>query len=74
MYIAVTAFANIEIKNVNADMKSILEAVSEAENKKVTPGSYFGDGNNSSEKFFQIIKEDNIWKVSLQKQFIDLDV
>jgi len=65
---------NSEIKNVNADMKSILEAVSEAENKKVTPGSYFGDGNNSSEKFFQIIKEDNIWKVSLQKQFIDLDV
>ncbi len=65
---------NFEIKNVNADMKSILEAVSEAENKKVTPGSYFGDGNNSSEKFFQIIKEDNIWKVSLQKQFIDLDV
>ena len=65
---------NSEIKNVNADMKSILEAVSEAENKKVTPGSYFGDGNNSSEKFFQIIKEDKIWKVSLQKQFIDLDV
>ncbi len=65
---------NSEIKNVNADMKNILEAVSEAENKKVTPGSYFGDGNNSSEKFFQIIKEDNIWKVSLQKQFIDLDV
>lgn len=65
---------NSEIKNVNADMKSILEAVSEAENKKVTPGSYFGDGNNSSEKFFQILKEENIWKVSLQKQFIDLDV
>jgi len=65
---------NFEIKNVNADMKSILEAVSEAENKKVTPGSYFGDGNNSSEKFFQILKEDKIWKVSLQKQFIDLDV
>ncbi len=65
---------NSEIKNVNADMKSILEAVSEAENKKVTPGSYFGDGNNSSEKFFQIITEDNIWKISLQKQFIDLDV
>ena len=65
---------NFQIKNVDADMKSILEAVSEAENKKVTPGSYFGDGNNSSEKFFQIIKEENIWKVSLQKQFIDLDV
>ena len=65
---------NFEIKNISADMKSILEAVSEAENKKVTPGSYFGDGNNSSEKFFQIIKEDKIWKVSLQKQFIDLDV
>ena len=65
---------NFEIKNVDADMKNILEAVNEAENKKVTPSNYFGDGNNSSEKFFQIITEDNIWKISLQKQFIDLDV
>ena len=65
---------NEKIKNVNSDKKSILDAIQEAETKKITPISHFGFESKSSKRFFQILKEESIWNVSLQKQFVDLNV
>lgn len=65
---------NIEIENTEANKKQILRLISKAENKKVKKNSYFGKVENSSEKFFQIINGNKVWKSSIQKQFIDLNM
>lgn len=59
------------ILNVDNNREDILKAISEAENKKINPASHFGDGD-SSKRFYEIITNENIWNISIQKQFLDL--
>ncbi len=61
------------IINVEHNTDSIIEAIKKAEEKKIKPVSFFGKGD-SSEKFYNIIKKDNIWKTDIQKQFLDIDI
>lgn len=64
---------NTEIVNVDAKKEFILSAIKDNENKRIQCRSFFGNEENSSEKFYQVINNEEIWKVSIQKQFIDLN-
>jgi len=56
------------ILNVDNNKENILKAISKVENKKINPISHFGDGD-SSKKFYEIITNEKIWNISVQKQF-----
>lgn len=58
------------IVNVDHSKENIIKAISEAENKKINPVSYFGSGN-SSKFFYEIITNEKIWNTQIQKQFLD---
>jgi UDP-N-acetylglucosamine 2-epimerase (hydrolysing) len=62
---------NSDIINVNSNKNDILKALKEVKNKKVKKNFTFGNGN-SSQQFYKILKNKEIWKISLQKKFIDL--
>jgi UDP-N-acetylglucosamine 2-epimerase (hydrolysing) len=63
---------NKDIINVNNNMEEIVSAIKRVKNKKIKPANNFGKGN-SIQKFFKVIISKKIWKVSIQKQFIDLN-
>ena len=46
--------------------------MNEIADKKVKRISHFGNIEKSSKKFYNILCEEKIWNISLQKQFIDL--
>ncbi len=54
------------------DMESICDAISNAKNMNVKESSYFGNGD-SDKIFYNIICNSEIWKMNIQKQFIDID-
>jgi len=62
---------NEDIINVDNNKKDILMAINNIENVRVRPVGYFGNGN-SSQKFYEIMTNEKIWKVPIQKQFQDL--
>ena len=53
----------------NAD--DILKAIKETENMEFEPSSFFGDGH-SDQKFINIIEDNNIWEMEVQKRFVDI--
>lgn len=63
---------NPEIINVSEDKKEILKAIEKAKDKDLKPKYNFGKGNSSKE-FFEILKNNNIWEISYQKNFVDID-
>jgi len=62
---------NGDIINIDNNKKDILGAINNIENVKIKPVGYFGSGN-SSQKFYEIITNEKIWKILIQKQFQDL--
>jgi len=65
---------NTDIVNVTRVVKDdILKAIKGIKNKKYSRKNNFGEIEESSERFFQVLKDEKIWKISFQKQFIDLN-
>ena len=42
------------------------------QDKKISSSYDFGDGQ-SSKRFFEIISQDEIWDIDLQKYFVEMD-
>jgi len=63
---------NKKIINVSEKVVEILQAIESVNNKKISSIKEFGEGN-SCEKFYKILLNDKIWKISLQKMFVDID-
>lgn len=59
------------IINVDDKKADILKAIAEAEKMQFEPVSHFGDGD-SYKRFYEIITGEKVWKIPVQKQFIDL--
>ena len=63
---------NKKIINISEKVAEILQAIENVNNKKINSVKEFGEGN-SCEKFYKILLNDKIWKISLQKMFIDIN-
>ena len=50
----------------------VLDAINSLKNKKISKRNLFGYVENTTEKFLKILKNSDIWDVSIQKQFIDM--
>jgi len=61
---------NQNIINVNPTKSEILNALDSLPSSKFNPSFDFGDGK-SSERFLDIMNNDLIWNLILQKQFVD---
>ncbi|MFX0548806.1 UDP-N-acetylglucosamine 2-epimerase [Hathewaya histolytica] len=59
------------IIHVDEDKEHILEAIKLAEIKEKSYTKTFGHGN-SDEKFLEILEDDYIWNLNIQKKFIDI--
>lgn len=65
-------FSGESVVNVGNDKDSILDGIGSVKKfQKVTPVSYFGDGN-SAKKFASILEDKRIWSLSRQKYFRDI--
>ena len=63
---------NKQIINIDENITDILQAIENADNKKINSVKEFGEGN-SCEKFYRILLNSKIWKISSQKMFVDID-
>ena len=63
---------NKNIKNVENDEEQIIDAIQQIQDKKISSSYDFGDGQ-SSKRFFEIISQDEIWDIDLQKYFVEMD-
>ncbi len=63
---------NEEIINVDPKKEIILDAINSVKNKKFSKRNLFGYVENTTEKFLNILKNSDIWNISIQKQFIDM--
>ncbi len=63
---------NKDIINVEPNKTQILNAINMIKNKKIKKSQFFNPVKNSSKKFHKILKSNGVWKVSNQKQFVDL--
>jgi len=63
---------NKNIINVLPLKKHVLNAIIKLKNKQYDKISYFGAKGDSIERFYQLLLTKKIWKISKQKQFIDL--
>lgn len=61
---------NKHIVHIQPLEEEILNAINKVEGVSYTPSYDFGDGK-SSERFLKIMKQEEIWKISIPKQFID---
>lgn len=60
---------NTNIQHVDEKREEILNAIGKISEHRVT-GTFFGTGN-STEEFLKIIQNEKIWKLDIQKVFID---
>jgi len=60
------------IQHVEHDEDMLLQAISQVENHRIA-GSYYGNGN-STQKFMEILLDDEFWQSKIQKKFIDIDI
>ncbi|WP_295916115.1 UDP-N-acetylglucosamine 2-epimerase [Anaerovibrio lipolyticus] len=67
-----SASKNTNLQHVVEDTQEILDAIGCTEKYK-TSSFIFGNGN-STEKFMDIVKNDNFWAMPIQKQFVDRDM
>lgn len=58
------------IQHVNENIEEILEAINKTNNYRIQTSMY-GKGN-STDRFMQVLREENIWDLSIQKKFVDL--
>jgi UDP-N-acetylglucosamine 2-epimerase (hydrolysing) len=61
------------IHNISFDKNEIRNKILDTWNKKYKPSEYYGVGE-SSKKFIKILKGKDIWNISKQKKFQDLNV
>lgn len=61
---------NSNIQHVNENTEEILEAIKNTPNYRVN-SSYFGKGD-STNRFMEILMEEETWKFQIQKKFVDL--
>ena len=59
------------IKNISFKEKTILDTIRFAKKRKIIRRKFFGEGN-SAEKIIKLFMKDKIWKISNQKNFIDI--
>ena len=59
------------IKNIPFVEKKIIKIVNQVKNRKIVKRKFFGEGN-SSKKIEKLLLSNKIWKVNIQKSFIDL--
>jgi len=58
------------IQHVNESMDEIIDAIGRIHHYRKT-GSLFGSGN-SADRFIEILKNEDIWKINIQKNFVDI--
>ena len=63
---------NKEIVNVAPKKNLILNAIQHVENKRFDEKSFFGYVENTTERFLDVLRNPLVWKISIQKQFIDI--
>ena len=63
---------NKEIINVEPKKSLILNAIQQVENKRFDAKSFFGYVENTTERFLDVLRNPLVWKISIQKQFIDI--
>lgn len=63
---------NKEIVNIEPKRDLVLNSIKFVENKRFHGKSFFGYIENTTEKFLDILQNPNIWKISIQKQFVDI--
>lgn len=63
---------NKQIININEKEDLIIKTIENIGNKKIKPVKEFGEGN-SCEKFYEILLNKEVWNISPQKMFIDID-
>jgi UDP-N-acetylglucosamine 2-epimerase (hydrolysing) len=63
---------NKEIINVEPKKDLILNAIQNIENIRFDEKSFFGYVENTTEKFLNVLQNPLVWKISIQKQFIDI--
>ena len=61
-----------EVKDDFYNQEKIWNAIEQIEGKKVDSSYDFGDGL-SSKRFFDIISEDKVWDINLQKYFVEMN-
>ena len=59
------------IKNINFNERLILQSIEFAKNRKISKRKFFGEGK-SAEKITKLLMTNKIWKISNQKNFIDI--
>lgn len=62
--------SNNNIINIENQKDEILDAIAKVDDMEIKSSFSFGDGK-STNRFFNVISNDKIWNVSLQKQFIE---
>jgi UDP-N-acetylglucosamine 2-epimerase (hydrolysing) len=62
--------SNNNIINIENQKDEILNAIAKVDGMEIKSSFSFGDGK-STNRFFNVISNDKIWNVSLQKQFIE---
>ena len=62
--------SNNNIINIENQKDEILDAIVKVDGMEIKSSFSFGDGK-STNRFFNVISNDKIWNVSLQKQFIE---
>ena len=65
-------FRSKEIVNVEPKKNLILNAIQQVENKRFDEKSFFGYVENTTERFLDVLRNPLVWKISIQKQFIDI--
>ena len=63
---------NKEIINVESKKSLILNAIQQVENKRFDAKSFFGCVENTTERFLDVLRNPLVWKIPIQKQFIDI--
>ena len=59
------------IKNSSFSEKNIIKLIKFVENRKILKKNFFGEGK-SAEKILKLLRSNKIWKISNQKNFIDI--
>lgn len=67
-----STWKNTNLQHVSEDVDEIIRAILYASNFK-SPSFVFGQGN-STEKFVNIVKEQDFWSIKIQKHFVDRDM
>lgn len=66
-------FLHPSIVSVGYKLEEILDAINYIKGKQFPKSDYFGDGSSDG-KFFEILRNKDVWRTSIQKQFKDYHI